>query len=58
MRERAHKIAARVDIWSQVGAGTEIELSIPSEVAYPHRLERSLWRRIKAAVTGNHKERE
>jgi signal transduction histidine kinase len=57
MRERAHKIAARVDIWSQVGAGTEIELSIPSEVAYPNKLERPLWQRIKVALTGNREDR-
>jgi len=51
MRERAQKIAAQVDIWSQVGAGTEIELTIPSGIAYPRNKEQSLWRRIKAALT-------
>jgi signal transduction histidine kinase len=34
MRERAGQIGARLDIWSQVGAGTEVDLSIPGSVAY------------------------
>jgi signal transduction histidine kinase len=34
MRERAEQIGARLDIWSEVGAGTEVELRIPGAVAY------------------------
>jgi signal transduction histidine kinase len=34
MRERAGQIGARLDIWSEVGAGTEVELRIPGAVAY------------------------
>jgi signal transduction histidine kinase/streptogramin lyase len=34
IRERAKQIGARLDIWSQTGAGTEIELSIPASIAY------------------------
>jgi signal transduction histidine kinase len=34
MRERAGQIGARLDIWSEVGAGTEVELSVPGTVAY------------------------
>jgi signal transduction histidine kinase len=34
MRERAEQIGARLDIWSEVGAGTEVELRIPGPVAY------------------------
>jgi signal transduction histidine kinase len=57
MRERAQKIAAQVDIWSQAGAGTEIELTIPSGIAYPRNKEQSLWRRIKAALTRDQEDR-
>jgi hypothetical protein len=57
MRERAQKIAAKVDIWSHLGVGTEIELSIPSRVAYPPKIERSRWQRIKAALTRNQEDR-
>jgi signal transduction histidine kinase len=41
MRERAGKIGARLEIRSQVGKGTEIELSIPAAVAY--RRQRAGW---------------
>src|SRR6202011_5616357 len=34
MRERAHEIGAQFDMWSEVGAGTEVELSIPGSIAY------------------------
>jgi signal transduction histidine kinase len=34
MRERASKISAKLDIYSRLGAGTEIELRIPAKVAY------------------------
>ena len=33
MRERAQRIGAHLSIWSHSGAGTEIDLSIPSKVA-------------------------
>jgi signal transduction histidine kinase/streptogramin lyase len=34
MRERAKKIGAYIEIWSRIGAGTEIEVRIPAPVAY------------------------
>jgi signal transduction histidine kinase len=34
MRERAKRIGAQLNFWSGAGAGTEVELSIPSSVAY------------------------
>jgi signal transduction histidine kinase len=34
MRERAEQIGAQLDIWSEVGAGTEVDLRIPASVAY------------------------
>jgi signal transduction histidine kinase len=34
MRERAQQIGAQLEIWSQPGAGTEVDLRIPSSVAY------------------------
>ena len=33
-RERAKRIGARFDIWSEAGAGTEIELTVPASRAY------------------------
>jgi ligand-binding sensor domain-containing protein/signal transduction histidine kinase len=34
MRERAEEIGARLKLWSRAGAGTEVELSIPGQIAY------------------------
>jgi len=34
MRERAAQIGAKLNIWSGLGAGTEVELSIPGAIAY------------------------
>jgi signal transduction histidine kinase/ligand-binding sensor domain-containing protein len=34
MRERAKKLGAHLEVWSKPGAGTEIDLRVPAEVAY------------------------
>jgi signal transduction histidine kinase len=44
MRERAAEIGATLDIWSSIGAGTEVDLSIPGAIAYGKRPGRSLLR--------------
>jgi signal transduction histidine kinase len=34
MRERATQLGARLEVWSERGAGTEVELIIPAKIAY------------------------
>ena len=34
VRERAEQLGARIDFWSEVGAGTEVELEVPASLAY------------------------
>jgi len=34
MYERAEGMGARLDIWSEVGAGTEVRLTVPGAIAY------------------------
>jgi len=34
IRERAKRIGARLALWSEAGAGTEVELTVPASVAY------------------------
>jgi signal transduction histidine kinase/ligand-binding sensor domain-containing protein len=34
MRERAQRIGARLDFWSEIGAGSEVELTVPASMAY------------------------
>jgi signal transduction histidine kinase/ligand-binding sensor domain-containing protein len=43
MRERAKGIGAQLNVWSRAGAGTEIELKIPSTVAHGPRSRASRW---------------
>jgi signal transduction histidine kinase len=46
MRERASRIGARLKVWSNAGAGTEVELSVPSRVAFRSETSRRRWRRF------------
>ena len=34
MRERAKKLGGQLEVWSKPGAGTEIDLRVPAQVAY------------------------
>jgi hypothetical protein len=34
MRERAREIGAQLEMWSEVGVGTEVELRVPGSIAY------------------------
>jgi hypothetical protein len=50
VRERAKRIGARLKLWSEPGAGTEAELTVPARIAYRtvHRREGlRLFRRTK-----------
>jgi signal transduction histidine kinase len=35
VRERAKLVGAKLDFWSEAGAGTEVQLIVPASVAYP-----------------------
>jgi signal transduction histidine kinase len=34
IRERAERLGAQLDFWSEAGAGTEVQLAVPASVAY------------------------
>jgi signal transduction histidine kinase len=34
MRERAERIGGQLDVWSEPGAGTEVELRIAASIVY------------------------
>jgi signal transduction histidine kinase len=40
MRERSKRIGGRLDVWSEHGAGTEVELIIPASAAYGRHASR------------------
>jgi len=41
IRERAKQISARLDFWTEAGAGTEVQLTLPASVAYAKSRDRS-----------------
>jgi signal transduction histidine kinase len=43
MRERAERFGGQLEVWSEHGAGTELELSIPASVAYGRSSARRFW---------------
>ena len=49
MRERAERLGGELEVWSEPGAGTEIELRIPASIAYEtvrsQDSSRKFWRR-------------
>jgi signal transduction histidine kinase len=50
VRERAERIGAQLDFWSEAGAGTEVQLSVPAAVAYEASRESvgsKLFRRVR-----------
>jgi signal transduction histidine kinase len=48
MRERAESFGGRLDVWSELDAGTEIELSIPAPIAYDRAGTHRSWFEINA----------
>ena len=44
VRERAKRIGALLKLWSEPGAGTEAELTVPARIAYPTVHRREGWR--------------
>jgi ligand-binding sensor domain-containing protein/signal transduction histidine kinase len=53
IRERAKQIGAQLDFWSEAGAGTEVELTIPASVAY-HKSHNATGFRLFRKKTGIH----
>ncbi len=51
MRERAENIGAHLEIWSRPGAGTEIELRLPADLAFPPEPYISRKPRFRAIIT-------
>ena len=49
MRERAQRIGSRLDFWSDMGAGTEVQLTVPAEMAYEKRRHNRRFRLFRKA---------
>jgi signal transduction histidine kinase/ligand-binding sensor domain-containing protein len=52
MRERAHRIGGKLDLWSRPGSGTELELTVPAAMAYrsPQGDSKESGTRVSAAI--------
>jgi signal transduction histidine kinase len=51
MRERAQRLGGELEVWSEPGAGTEVELRIPASIVYESSRARNsvwlLWKKTK-----------
>jgi len=57
MRERAKQMGAQLEVWSELGAGTEVELSIPGSIAYEAFPARGGFRLFRKRTEQNHEHR-
>ena len=46
VRERAQQMGAKLDVWSEAGAGTEVQLAVAASVAYRKTSGRSAFRTV------------
>lgn len=53
MRERAEVVGGRLEVWSKINSGTQIQLSIPGAIAYDGSRRRS---RLSQVFSGNSSE--
>jgi signal transduction histidine kinase/ligand-binding sensor domain-containing protein len=57
IRERAKQIGAELTVWSELGAGTEVELSIPGSIAYEASPTRPRFRLFRKRTEQDHEHR-
>ena len=55
IRERAKQIGARLDFWSEAGAGTEVELAVPASIAYETSRDGQGFKLFRKARSHEHK---
>ena len=58
MPERAALIGGKLAVWSEAGAGTEVELRLPASTVYATSRRRSWWSRFLAPKAPAHVERD
>jgi ligand-binding sensor domain-containing protein/signal transduction histidine kinase len=54
MRERAKRLGGQLHVWTESGAGTEIELTVPGSVAYAGPSSRSRFWVLKSSLRGTY----
>jgi signal transduction histidine kinase len=51
IRERVQRIGSRLDLWTEAGAGTEIQLTVPGAIAYQAARDGSRFKLFRKART-------
>lgn len=54
MPERAAEIGGKLAVWSEIGAGTEVELRLPASLVYATSPRRSWWSRLLTPKAAAH----
>jgi signal transduction histidine kinase/ligand-binding sensor domain-containing protein len=54
MSERAELIGGKLTVWSEAGAGTEVELHVPASIVYATSPRRTMWSRLLGPKTPAH----
>jgi signal transduction histidine kinase/streptogramin lyase len=57
IRERAKQIGAQMEVWSELGAGTEVELSVPGSIAYEVFPTKARFRLFRKRTEQHHERR-
>jgi signal transduction histidine kinase/ligand-binding sensor domain-containing protein len=52
VRERADRIEAHLDLWSEPGSGTEVQLLVPASIAYESHLDSYLAKLVRKVKRG------
>jgi signal transduction histidine kinase len=55
IRERAQRIGGQLDLWSEAGAGTEVQLTVPATVAYEKSRDGAGFRLFRKARIHEHR---
>ena len=53
VRERAEQVGAKLDLWSEAGAGTEVQLNVPAALAYESSRDASERKRASSSGDAN-----
>jgi hypothetical protein len=49
MRERAEVVGGKLEVWSKLNSGTQVELSVPGKIAYGMLSRPAWWSRMFSA---------
>lgn len=57
LKERAARIGAKLEVWSKPGAGTELDLSVPGQIAYKVARSKGALDTLRMRFEGKHEHR-